>query len=153
MAQPTGFSPGPCGLGPKKPTLKKAPNKEVHRAKNHTKAMWVRANPGAFIFHTKNILLFKIYYYLWDRPNEPNKHDDLNRSNDPDLPDDLDKNDDSNRHDDPNRPNDPNGPDDPDEPDRNVGRVRVVWLVRVVGLVQVVGPVLMIELVWVVGPV
>jgi len=44
---------------------------------------------------------------LWDRSNEPNKHDDLNRSNDPNLSDDLDKNNDSNEPDNPNRSNDP----------------------------------------------
>jgi len=96
---------------------KKAPNREVHRAKNPTKALWVRANLWAFIFHIKNILFFKIYYYLWDRPNKPNNHDDLNRSNDPDMPNDLDKNNDSNGPDDPNKPNDPNMPDDPNDPD------------------------------------
>jgi len=32
LAQPTGFGLGPCGLGPNKPTLKKKPNKEAHRA-------------------------------------------------------------------------------------------------------------------------
>ena len=49
-----------------------------------------QANPWAFIFHMKNILFFKIYNYLWDRPNESNKHDNPNRSNNADLPNDLD---------------------------------------------------------------
>jgi len=48
---------------------------------------------GFHLPHEKYII-FKIYYYLWDRPNESDKHDDLNRSNDPNLPNDLDKNDD-----------------------------------------------------------
>jgi len=34
LAQPTGLGPDPCGLGPKKPTLKKNSIKEAHRAKN-----------------------------------------------------------------------------------------------------------------------
>jgi len=34
--------------------------------KNPTKALWVKANPWAFIFNMKNILFFKMYYYLWD---------------------------------------------------------------------------------------
>ena len=63
----------------------------------------------------KNILFFKIYYYLLDRPNEPDKHDNPNRSNDPYLPDDPDK------HDDPNEPNDPDEPDDPYGPDNPDG--------------------------------
>ena len=96
---------------------KKTPIKEVHRAKNFTKALWAWANPWAFIFHMKNILFFKIYYYLWDRPNKPDKHDNHNRSNNSNLHDDLDKNNDLNGPGDPKRPNDPNGPDDPDEPD------------------------------------
>jgi len=58
LAQPTGLGPDPCGLGPKKPTLKKAPIKKAHKVKNPTKALWVRANPWAFIFNMKNILLF-----------------------------------------------------------------------------------------------
>jgi len=58
----------------------------------------------------KNILFFKIYYYLWDKSNEPDKHDVPKRSNNPDLPDDLDKNDDSNEPDDPDKLNDPNWP-------------------------------------------
>jgi len=116
LAQSTRFGSGSCGLGSKKSTLKKVPIKEVYRAKNPTKALWARANPWAFIFHMKKILFFKIYYYLWDRPNEPDKNDDPNRSNNPNLPNDLDKNDNLNGPNDPNRPNDPNGPDDPDEP-------------------------------------
>jgi len=61
LAQHTGLGPDPCGLGPKKPTLKKkTPIKEAHRTKNPTKALWVRANPWTFIFNMKNILFFKI---------------------------------------------------------------------------------------------
>ena len=108
---PQGFVLAHVGQGQKSPHKKKAPNKEAHRAKSPTKALWARANPWAFIFHMKNILFFKIYYYLWDRPNEPDKHDNPNRSNDSDLPDDLDKNDDS------NGPDDQNGLDDPDRPE------------------------------------
>ena len=116
MAQPTGFGPDPCGLGPKKPTLKKSLQQRSPQGQKPTKALWSRANPWAFVIHMKYILFFKIYYYLWDRPNEPNKHDDPNRSNNPDLPNDLDKNDDSNEPDDPNRPNDLNGPDNTNGP-------------------------------------
>jgi len=88
---------------------KKAPIKEVHRAKNPTKALCVRVNPWAFIFNRKNILFFKI---------DPEKHDDLNRSDDldgpyeMDVPDDPDRTDDLNGRDDPNGPIDQNGPDD-----------------------------------------
>jgi len=74
---------------------KKAPIKEAHKAKNPIKVLWASANPCAFIFHMKNILFFKIYYYLWDKPNDPN------RSNDSNLCDDLEKNDDLNESDDP----------------------------------------------------
>jgi len=45
LAQPTGLGLGPCGLGPKKPTLKKSSHQEAHKAINPTKALWVRANP------------------------------------------------------------------------------------------------------------
>jgi len=121
LAQPTRLGLGPCGRGLKKPTLKKSPIKEVHRAKNFTKALWAWANPWAFIFHMKNILFFKIYYYLLDKHNEPDKHDDQNRSNNPNLPDNLDKNDDLNGPDDPKGPNDPNGPDDPNRTDDSNG--------------------------------
>jgi len=116
LAQPTGFGPGPCGLGPKKPTLKKASNKEAHRAKTLQKPCAPEPAHGLSYSHMKNILFFKIYYYLWDRPKESDKHNDSNRSNNPDLPDDLDKNNNSNGSDDPNRPNDPNGLDNPDDP-------------------------------------
>jgi len=103
---------------------KKVPNKKAHKTKNPTKVLLARANQWAFIFHMKNILFFKIYYYLWDRSNKPDKHDDSNRSNNLDLPDDLDKNDDSNGPDDPNRlndPDDPGGPDNQDKPDNTDG--------------------------------
>ena len=91
LAQPTGLGPGPCGLRPKKPTLKKATIKEVHKTKNPTKALWVRVNPWAFIFNMKNILFFKI---------DQDKHDDPNRSDDLDMPYETD------------------GPNDPNEPRR-----------------------------------
>jgi len=83
----------------------------------------------------KNILFFKIYYYMWDRSNEPNKHDDPNRSNglddpnslnnpngpdDPDGLDNQDKPDNTNGPDDMDGPDDPNEPDDSDEPDEPI---------------------------------
>jgi len=120
LAQPTRLGPGPCGLGLKMPTLKKSPIKEAHRAKNPIKALWVRANPWAFIFKMKNILFFKIYYYMWDKTNDSDKHEDPNRPNYLDLPDDPEKLDDPDGSNDPNGLDNldrPDGPDDLDEPD------------------------------------
>ena len=36
--------------------------KEPNKAKNSTKALWVNANPWAFLFNMKNLLFSKIYY-------------------------------------------------------------------------------------------
>ena len=112
-----------------------------------------QGQPMDFHFQQKNILFFKIYYYLCDRLNNLDKHDDPNRPNDPNLPNDPDKHDDLDGLDDPDGSNDLNGPDDsnmPDDPnelddsdgpnDLNLhGRTRRPRWARRFGLVQQFG--------------
>jgi len=56
MVQPTRLGLGPCGLGPKKPTLKKN-HQRSPQSQKYYKTLWVRVNPWTFIFNMKNILL------------------------------------------------------------------------------------------------
>jgi len=58
LAQPTGLGLDLCGLGQKKPKMKKNPIKKAHKATNPIKALWVKANPWAFIFNMKKYIIF-----------------------------------------------------------------------------------------------
>jgi len=63
LVKPIGLGPSLCGLGPKKPKSKKTRIKEAHKAKTPIKALWIRANPWAFLFNMKNVrplLIFNI---------------------------------------------------------------------------------------------
>ena len=70
--------------------VKKSPIKEAHKAKNHTKAIWVKARPWAFFLNMKTILFFKKILLNFSSPVQGRQDQDLYRSSDrPSLSDSL----------------------------------------------------------------
>jgi len=58
LAQSTGFGPDPCGLEPKKPTLKKSPQQRSPQGQKHYKSPVGQGQPMGFHLPHEKYIIF-----------------------------------------------------------------------------------------------